>query len=222
MPRGKTNRQTPAQRRQSRRPTRASAGAVGATDPSSVVNIIPPFNRSSSRITIPMWDASPRGLIGNDTTSTNYAFKFQIADVVNSTLAARFDAYRILYVDCIYKPNSTAGTAGLNSTWGSACWVAYDPDDNDLVGVSTTASNATAQLHSLLEPWQLRIYPRPSIAAFQAGAFTAYTIPTDAPWVDSDNPTCLHYGLKVGIPRTATTISGAIYFRYMVELTQPE
>jgi len=133
------------------------------------------------------------------------------------------DAYRILSVDVVYLPNNTTGPfPTASNTRGAGMWACFDPDDNLTSGVVTTAASSTAVLHSLMEKWSMTLYPRPSVALYGGGAFSGYAISEDEPWIDSDNLSVPHYGLKYGAPIAAAPYSVAFYIRYNIECIQPQ
>jgi hypothetical protein len=178
---------------------------------------------SRSKIRYSIWNSTPVIVQASTSSSIQGALAFAAADVADTKLLQATDAYRILSVDVVYIPNSPNGLSpAATSTRGSGIWVAFDPDDDLTSGVVTTAASSTAVLHSLNEKWSMTLYPRPSQALYAGGAFSGYAIAEREPWIDSDNLSVPHYGLKWGAPVAAAAIGGAMYIRYNLECIQPQ
>jgi hypothetical protein len=125
--------------------------------------------------------------------------------------------YRITAVDLVFKPMSPNGLAVGAVTAFSGFIGAFDPDDNTTsTGVGFVASMETSSLHSQFETWEETIHPRPSVTLYSNGAFSGYSIPGEAPWIDSDNLSVPHYGYKVGIFQ-APVATVALFVRYHLE-----
>jgi hypothetical protein len=182
---------------------------------------IRPLPRNQTAISLLMWDSTAHSIATSASVATYGQFTFSVSLLADTTLFASFEQYRISAVDVVYKPNSfTADSSPSTGTTGYAGWFAFDPDDNattSVGGVGGVASKNTAVLHSMCEQWSMTIHPRPSVTLYQSGAFSGYSTPEQAVWVDSDNLSVEHFGLKYAFPPTFTAAAGCLYFRYHVD-----
>lgn len=183
---------------------------------------VPPMFKSRSKIRYSIWDSNPKPISMSTSSSVVGSLTFQASSVANTDLLAATDAYRILSVDIVYVPNSQAGLAPAASSNGAGMWFCFDPDDNTTSSVVSTAASSTATVHSMLEKWEMTLRPRPSIALYGSGTFSGYAIAEKEPWIDSDNLSVPHYGLKWGAPGGAAAYSGCLYVRYNLECIQPQ
>jgi hypothetical protein len=204
----------------SKRPGRARMNQ--SVTPTGQTAVIPRFGASKAKVkTFYMWESTPRTINSSTSASSSNGYTFSINLLADSTIFGTFDAYRIKSVTLVAKPASEVGTVSIAS--GSDALVgAFDPDDNNAFGVVTTLAKEDARVHSMWESWEERIFPIPSIAVFSGGAFSGYSLPGEAPWIDSDNLTVPHYGWKYGVFQARTASSVSIFVRYELECVLTE
>jgi len=198
---------------------------ISATSEGNKTIVIPnlPFNQK--KISLVQWDDVPHVITCNTTSASFYVYNFTAATLADSTVFGSFEAYRITAVDIVYKPNNLVGQplSTTTITNGFAGWYAYDPDDNSvLTTLPQLQSKNTAVVHSMFEPWEMTIHPRPSRALYSGGAFSGYEISEGPVWVDSDNLSVPHYGFKVGLPASPQNAGGVLCFRYHIDVIMNE
>jgi len=198
---------------------------IAATSGGNQVMVVPNLPLNQKKISIVQWDDVPR-IITTSTSSANFfTFSFTAATLADSTIFTSFEAYRITAVDIVYKPNNLVGQplSTTTITNGFVGWYAFDPDDNSvLTTLPQLQSKNTAVVHSMFEPWEMTIHPRPSRAIYSGGAFSGYEIPTGPVWIDSDNLNVPHYGFKCALPAAPANSGGAMCFRYHIDAIMNE
>jgi len=147
------------------------------------------------------------------------AISFEASNLSNTTLFSAYEAYQINTVDIFYTPASLTGYLPAAATTSSVPYgyFGYDPDDNNTVTQPVIVGNATTVLRSLLEPWSMRISPRPSVTLFNNGVFSGYEIPKQPVLVDADNLSVPHFGLKYYLPQltgASQACNGILAFKY--------
>jgi hypothetical protein len=191
-----------------------------APGPRLIIPYLPKDKRAISRIT--QFDSSGASFSVSTTAVVNLNLSFQVSNVADSSIFSKFEAYRIAAVDVIYKPNSWVGATTGASTLSSILFVAFDPDDNTATGTANVLSKDTCKVMSMYEPWTLTINPRPTPAVYAGGIFVGYSLPDKDTWIDSDNLSIPHFGLKISSPISQVASSGFLMFRYHVDVIMNE
>lgn len=181
---------------------------------------LPTDKRAISRIT--MWEGAPQSFSTSASAATNLNISFQIANLADSSLFSKFEGYKIVAVDVVYKPNSFIGSVPGTATTGSCVAVAFDPDDNTSISLTDLLSKDTCKLFSMYEAWTLTINPRPTPAVYAGGVWAGYSLPDTDLWIDSDQLSIPHYGLKMASPLSYVAASGTIWIRYHCDVVMNE
>jgi hypothetical protein len=191
-----------------------------APGPRLEIPYLPKDRRAICRIT--QFDATGSSFSTSASAVTNLDLSFQVNNLADASIFSKFEAYRIVAVDVIYKPNSYIGSVPGTATVGNIVFVAFDPDDNNATGTAGALSKDTCKVMSMFEAWTITIHPRPTPAVYAGGVFVGYSLPEKDTWIDSDNLTIPHYGLKMASPLAVTAASGYLMFRYHVDVIMNE
>jgi hypothetical protein len=157
------------------------------------------------------WGSTRTTFTSTNAAEGNYAVTFSMSDISdNSSLAAIFDAYRIVSVQYVISPLSQPVTAStvLN---GAELIAAVDYDDDATASFTQLQNSQGSALITQGKSLELRFKPRVAMPAYQAGAFNGYTT-MPAPWIDFNSPSVPHYALKVAV---GNQISTAIYHAWL-------
>jgi hypothetical protein len=153
-------------------------------------------------------------LTGNVTSSavseTDGAITFQLNNLSGyTTLTSLFDQYRIVGITVRFYPSQpyTAATGQL--------FTAFDYDDATAVPIATLVQRDTLKVAPANAYFERSLVPRLAIAAY-AGAFTSFGN-TQGLWIDSGSPGVVHYGLKYGVPASASANSWTYVARYSIQ-----
>jgi hypothetical protein len=136
---------------------------------------------------------------------------FQLSNSSNaSAYTAIFDRYRILQVNVKFMPN-------IGPTGAAPLYTVLDYDD----------ANAPTAIASLLAFGTLKITPNAAIdertltprlaTAAYSGSFASYANLSSKTWIDSASPGVDYFGIKYGVPITATSYSTTVIVTLMVQ-----
>jgi hypothetical protein len=127
-----------------------------------------------------------------------------------TSMTSLFDQYRIVGVQLQFLPSQNSYTAAAG-----AIFTAFDYDDATPVVLSTLYQRQTLKATPAGVYFERSLKPRIALAAY-AGAFTSFANVGDV-WIDSASPAVVYYGLKYGIPATASAPSWTVKQRYMIQ-----
>jgi hypothetical protein len=212
-----------AAQRSSNRKNRKSNKTVRINAPTQEIGraiSIPAIKTNQRQARIVQWDDTPHPLVSSTTVPINNVFTFVASALADSSVFSAFEAYKIVKVDILYKPNNPIGSTSATAA-GFGGWVAFDPDDNATNTVAALASKQHSMVQSLLESWEVTIQPRPTPAVYAGGVFSGYEVGRSM-WIDSDNLNVAHFGFKTSFPATPAVTGGAMYFRYHVDVIMNE
>jgi len=146
--------------------------------------------------------ATPAQLIVNNSTGTNFAIAFTLADLAQAaSYTALFDQYRIERVLLRLKARNNAvaleNTASPNASVPSG-FIVIDRDDSTApTGIPAVQEYDTAEYFSGEQDVTIDLVPSITPSVFSSGAFSAYSI-QDARkvWIDVANTIVPYYGVK--------------------------
>lgn len=130
-------------------------------------------------------------IAANTVTPTFGGLSFQIADVfaAQPAYADLFDQYRILAVDCLFKPTSSVSSYPDFIT-------AIDYDNSPAVSTAGAISvYSTAVACSSNQFVRRRFKPRAAITYFNTAVTSGYGLQDYGAWMDCAYPRTPHYGL---------------------------
>jgi len=147
------------------------------------------------------------GFIAQNATTQQFAqITFTLAgnclDYLN--LAAVFDQYRLVGVECIARPRSNTAVQTAGSIGNLYAVADYD----DAAALTTTGqalSYSDCVATPVYQPNRRAIKPRVAVAAY-SGAFTSFAN-VDAPWIDCGSSGVVHYGIKYALD---TGVAGSL------------
>ncbi len=140
-----------------------------------------------------------------------YAYQFALADLSEvSSFTSIFDQYRINRIDLLVRPLTNPSTTANVSVPYAFAYVVTDLDD------AATLASASLSLNyqncSILSPGQSHarhFVPHVLISAFDGAA--AFASSKAAPWIDCANTNVVHYGAKISITQSTSTLISSWY-----------
>jgi hypothetical protein len=158
-------------------------------------------------------------LVSSSAAIGAYGFGFSAADTTGfSSLSAAFDQYRIVSIECIFKPLNSLNVPATSDT-GVVLIAAVDFDTASAPAAFTTLAQYDKQLRILLGQGQagvLAFRPNPLLTFPSAGGDSAILPPTDS-WIDSGDGTVNYAGLRVIV--TQAPSSALTRWRLFAEYT---
>lgn len=193
----------------SRRQSRKNQSVIPGSHATATLGIIRVPQKVSSQKVVRMggWGSTRTTFTSTNAAEGNYSMTFSIAEIADySSLANVFDAYRIVSVQYVISPLSQPVTAStiLN---GAELVAVVDYDDDNTASFSVLSCAQGAALINQGKSLEFNFKPRIAMAAYQSGAFSAYTT-MPAQWIDFNSPSTPHYALKVAV---GNQLSSAIY-----------
>jgi len=164
--------------------------------------------------------------LGTAGVTNGYATTYSLASLANSAnWQTVFDQYRIVMVEATVFPAYI--DIVLNSGGSLPSGDIITAVDYDDATTPTTAANLTGHDSCKISNWtQIHKHSfRPRVAeALYSGAFTSYG--NTATWIDSNSPSVQHYGLKILLDssHTSMTSPSLIYYltaRLTIEFRNP-
>jgi len=137
------------------------------------------------------------------TLPTFYARSFTFNDIQQvSSFTSLFDQYNIEELEVWLVPQQSSTVATNNPTW-------YSVVDYDDAATPSALGSLQQYTNVITTPLSNGHYIRfrPHVAqSLYSGAFTSFGN-MKAPWIDSGSPSVQHYGIKVGVNVTPSTIN---------------
>jgi hypothetical protein len=161
-------------------------------------------------------------LVGNAVTPQFFAYPVALNSFANfASYAALFDSFRITVAEFRF----SQAHPGLAAQYPR---LAYFPDFDD---GTPPASEAAVYSHPKVKyhvftptntEFAVSIKPKVALATYQGGAFSGYSQPNGAVWLDCNNPGIQHFGLKGAIDNfTDSTIDIQVSIKIWVEFRDP-
>jgi hypothetical protein len=148
--------------------------------------------------------------LGTAGITNGYSAVFALSSLANSAnWQAVFDQYRIVLVEAMLIPVYTDIVINAAGSLPSGlCITAVDYDD---ATVPTTSGNLTGHDSCKITNWTSQhnhtFKPRVAEAVYGGGAFTSYG--NTATWIDTSSPNVQHYGMKVLLDSSHSTMTAA-------------
>jgi len=176
---------------------------------------MPKVDNAPYRITQMAWTSA--WLVANTVTVDQAVKNFQFSDLDQYTsLAAVFDQYRILKVECWIEPRVTTVTQAAATNLGQMASVIDYDDSATLTNFASYLDYQNVFVGGGADGHYRCFSPHAAIAAY-SGTFASFANEA-SPWIDAASPNVQHYGLKA-----CTTVADAAYVydlrvRYHLEL----
>jgi len=176
-----------------------------------------PFGPRSNQFDNSVYNTFQTAELGNQLTSssggeTDYAQYFTLNQIQGiSSYTSTFDQYWIKQIECEVTPSSSTAINVDNFRW--LCVVDYDdaatPTFNGLLQYSNVSDL------SRVEGCMKRFVPHVAISiSNNSSSSGARNEPSG--WIDSASPDRAHYGVKVSMSATSTTVVLALRVRFLV------
>jgi hypothetical protein len=149
------------------------------------------------------------------TTSTsvevNQSFYFTLDSVAGHTdFTSLYDQYRILAIYCELLPSNDGLTSG-------AIVVTPDYDDATAANVSTLLQYSAARRFPVGKPIYLTVQQPAVDLTVYGTSGAAPGVNRTSPWIDCGKADVQHYGLKLAVSPTGTSVAYQAMFKYLVE-----
>jgi hypothetical protein len=143
------------------------------------------------------------------TLESDYTFFFQLNNVLNvSSLTTIFDAYRIVGVRFKFIP--------LTGTQGAPLYTVIDYDDATTTTIATMQNYDTLKISPPGGVFERCFVPRVAVGVYGSSVFTNFGQAQDM-WINSASPSVQHYGLKAGLPLSATPTTWAVSYTLKIQ-----